>query len=180
MLLPHLLAAEYFRVESSTHNKYSAHLPHSSDSTSKLPDFEDQLCHLPSKSVTSFSVAFARPASLDIHVKPKVRRHRQHRSRLSKGFSVKCLGLKLPKVSSNVPICHQFYHFYCSILRKFQHLIYFIDEYFARVSTIFYQIGLLSFSSPSFVKISLASNRLWMLSPKHEVHLALFPLHKRQ
>lgn len=117
--------SETFSGESSTHNKYSAHPP----LTCQI--LEGQLCHLPSTSVTSCSIAVARSACLDIHVKPKVIRHRQHPSRLSKGFSVKCLGLKLPKISSNVLICHQFYHFYFSIVRKVHHLIYFIDYYFA-------------------------------------------------
>ena len=68
---------------SSTHNKYSAHLPHS---TFKLPDSEGRACHRPSKSLTFFSVSVAGSASTDIHVKPKVRRHLQHRSRVSKLF----------------------------------------------------------------------------------------------
>lgn len=83
---PHLAAAEFFQAEVQPHNKYSAHLPHS---TSKYPDFGrhpcHHPCHHPSKSVTSFSVAVVGSALFD-NIKPKVRRQRQHRSRSSKVF----------------------------------------------------------------------------------------------
>lgn len=58
-----------FSGGSSTHNRCSAHLPHST-----------------SKYLTSFSLVVVGSASFDSHVKPKVRRHRQHRSRSSKFF----------------------------------------------------------------------------------------------
>lgn len=80
--LPHLLAVEFFRAEVQPATKYSAHLPQSISKSG----LERHPCHRLSKSVTSYSVTVAGSASFDIHVKPKVRRHRQHRSRLSKVF----------------------------------------------------------------------------------------------
>ena len=85
---------------SSTHNKYSAHIP---QSISKLPDFVRHPCHRLSKSFTSCSVAVAGSASFDIHVKPKVRRHRQHRSRLSKVFPLNAWALSCRRSRATYP-----------------------------------------------------------------------------
>lgn len=160
--LPHFLAAENFRMRAQpiTNFQHVCHNP-----PLNLPDFKGQLCHRPSKFVTSFSVAVARSASLGTRVKPKVIRHRQHQSRLSKVFPLNA---------------------WASSCRRFRATF----EKFTTWSTSLtivsqdclpsFQIGLLLFSSPTFVKSSPASNHLSMLPPNHEVHLALFYSHKRQ
>lgn len=73
---------------SSSHNRYSAHLPHSRPES--LDSIEWGPCHRPSKSLTlsSCSLSFG-SASSDIHKNPNVKRQRQHRSRSSNVFPSK-------------------------------------------------------------------------------------------
>lgn len=77
--------------ESLSHNKYSAHLPHSRPGSPDSNEWGPG--HRPSKSLTLSSCSVFGSASSDIHKNPNVIRQRQHRSRSSNVFPSKACAL---------------------------------------------------------------------------------------